>query len=42
VCDQLMIFDPIEGDGAKERQLIGRVLPRGTDDRPTHVVRVKE
>ena len=40
VCDQLLIFNPLEGDPSKERQLIGRVLPRGTSDRPTSVVRV--
>ena len=38
VCDQLLIFDRLDGDPSKERQLIGRVLPRGTTDRPTHVV----
>lgn len=38
VCDQLLIFDDIEGDHSKRRQLIGRVLPRGTTDRATRVV----
>ena len=38
VCDQLLIFDDIVGDDSKRRQLIGRVLPRGTATRPTTVV----
>lgn len=38
VCDQLLIFDDIVGDGSKRRQLIGRVLARGTSERVTRVV----
>ena len=43
-CDQLMIFDDIDGDHSKRRQLIGRVLPRGLDTRTTRVsfARTKE
>ena len=37
VCDRLLIFDDIEGDDSKRRQLIGRVLPRGTQQRSTYV-----
>ena len=38
VCDRLLIFDDIEGDHSLRRQLIGRVLPRGTYQRDTTVV----
>jgi superfamily II DNA or RNA helicase len=41
VCDQLLILDPQEGDPSFERQLIGRVLPRGTRERATSVVRAQ-
>ena len=37
VCDRLLIFDDIEGDDSKRRQLIGRVLTRGTQQRSTYV-----
>lgn len=37
VCDRLLIFDDIVGDDSKRRQLIGRVLPRGTQQRSTYV-----
>lgn len=37
-CDQLLVFDDLRGDHAKRRQVIGRVLPRGTRDRATRVV----
>lgn len=40
-CDQLLIFDPLVGDYAKKRQLIGRVLDRGTSDRPARVVEAR-
>jgi len=32
VCQALLLLDPLVGDGAKTRQIIGRILPRGTDD----------
>ena len=38
VCDRLLIFDDIVGDHSLRRQLIGRVLPRGTYQRDTTVV----
>lgn len=38
VSNQLMIFDDINGDHAQRRQLIGRVLPRGTGSHETLVM----
>lgn len=32
VCHKMLILDDIEGDDAKRRQLIGRILPRGAAD----------
>jgi hypothetical protein len=39
VCTSLLILDDIDGDPSLRRQLIGRILPRGSaDDRPRLVV----
>ena len=32
VCQSMLILDDVRGDASKRRQLIGRILPRGTDD----------
>lgn len=41
VCDSLIIFDDLVGDGAKRRQLIGRVLPRNGQERETFVTTIR-
>ena len=38
VCTSMLILDDIEGDNAKRRQLIGRILPRGTADKRERLV----
>jgi hypothetical protein len=38
VCRAMLILDDIEGDPSKRRQLIGRILPRGTDDGRERIV----
>jgi len=39
VCTSMLILDDIDGDPSLRRQLIGRILPRGSaDDRPRLVV----
>lgn len=39
VCQSLLFLDDIDGDDAKRRQVIGRILSRGTDDGITRIVR---
>lgn len=38
VCTSMLILDDIDGDHAKRRQLIGRILPRGTADKRERLV----
>ncbi|QRI44915.1 DNA helicase [Microbacterium phage BlueRugrat] len=38
VCTSMLILDDIDGDDAKRRQLIGRILPRGTADKRERLV----
>lgn len=37
-CKQMIILDDIEGDPSLRRQLIGRILPRGTEDDEPRIV----
>lgn len=38
VCQSMLILDPIWGDDSKRRQIIGRILPRGTGDEVERIV----